>query len=174
MTFQSPTASSSASELAAFQMIIEEIRRSLAGRLGSPFNTNPDSISFGSVATGSVIVTGSASVDPASDPNQVLNTAQTITASNTAIGGFSMVSSTYVANGFSSSSSTASSGVNLPLILGIAIPVSIIFVVVVAIVIVKVVRGKNQIGEKTVVKIENAGEPVPEEIHNDTANGLKM
>jgi hypothetical protein len=100
MTFQSPTASSTESEMASFQLIIEEIRRSLAGRLGSPYNTNPDSIDFGSIASGSVIVTGSVSVPDGTDPNQVLNTASTITASNTAIGGFSMIDSTYVASGF--------------------------------------------------------------------------
>lgn len=145
MTFKSPTASSSQAELVSFQLILEEIRRSLAGRLGSPYNTNPDSISFGSIASGSVVVTGQVDVPPSSNPNQVLNTANTIVASNTAIGEFSMVGSTYVANGFTSTSSTSSS-VNLPLILGIAIPVAVIFIVVVVVIVIKVGRGKNSIG----------------------------
>lgn len=152
MTFQSPTASSSQAELVGFQLIIEEIRRSLGGRLGAPYNTNPDSISFGTIASGSVIVTGDISVDPSSDPNQVLNTAQTITSSNTAIGSFQMVGSTYTASGFTATTSSSSS-VNLPLILGVAIPVSIIFVVVVVVIVIKVGRGKNSIAEKEVVKV---------------------
>lgn len=147
LTFQSPTASSSQAELASFQLILEEIRGSLAGRLGSPYNTNPDSISFGTIASGSVTVTGQIDAS-SSNANQVLNTANTITASNTAIGSFQMVSSTYTASGFTTPTTTTSSSVNLPLILGIAIPVAVIFLVVVVVIIVKIGRGKNAISDR--------------------------
>jgi hypothetical protein len=115
----------------------------LAGRLGSPYNTNPDSITFGTIASGSVVVTGSIGVDLSSDPNTVLRNAREISTSNTAIGSFKMVGSTYTANGFQEASS-----INLPLILGLAIPLSTLFITVVAVIVVKVIRDRNSVAEK--------------------------
>ncbi len=84
---------------------------------------------------------------------------------------------TYVANGFNPS--TASSSVNLPLILGITIPVVILFVVVGVIVFVKLRAKGNSI--KEVEKVDQLQVPAnkPEVNayqqmeHEDTANNLK-
>ena len=140
----------------------------MAGRLGSPYNTNPDSISFGTIASGSVVVTGSIGVDPSSDPNQVLKSAREISSSNTAIGSFQMVGSTYTANGFEESSS-----INMPLILGLSIPLTILFIVVVVVIVIKVIRDRNSVAEKDVAKMDVVVEPNPVE-PDDTANNLQL
>jgi len=64
--------------------------------------------------------------------------------------GFTLFSSSIVANGFNPS--TAPSSVNLPLLLGITIPVVILFVVIGAIVFVKLRAKANTI--KEVEKVE--------------------
>lgn len=58
--------------------------------------------------------------------------------------GFSLVSSSYVANGFNPSSSS-SSEVNLPLVLGIAIPVGVLVIIVTIVIIVKMKARANAI-----------------------------
>ena len=58
--------------------------------------------------------------------------------------GFSLVSSSYVANGFNPSSSSSSS-VNMPLVLGIAIPVAVLVIIVTIVIIVKMKARANAI-----------------------------
>ena len=153
MTFQAPTASSTQAEFLSFQNIIEEIRQTLAGQLGSPYNTNPDSISFGTLASGSVIVSGNISVSNSSQGSNLMNSINNkIGSSSTFAGPFALTSSSYTASGFASTAT--SSAINMPLILGISIPVGVLFVVVAVIVIVKVRHRNNSIGsvEEQVMK----------------------
>jgi len=113
----------------------------------------------------------------------VLSSAQSISSSNTAIGSYQLVGSTYTSNGFSSSSS---SSVNIPLVLGITIPVCVVFIVVVVVIVIKLRRG-NKVLDKEVVKVEvispinspaeHMEAPIQfdhiNEEHNDTANTLR-
>lgn len=146
----------------------------MAINLGSPYNTNPSLISFDNVRSGSVIVAGYCDTNGAS-ASQVYNKAANIGSGSYA--GFTPYDVTYVANGFNPS--TASSSVNLPLILGITIPVVILFVVVGVIVFVKLRAKGNSI--KEVEKVDQLQVPAnkPEVNayqqmeHEDTANNLK-
>lgn len=119
----------------------------MAVNLGSPYDTNPSLISFDTIRSGSVIVSGSCDTTGAT-PTNVYNNAGKIGSGSYA--GFTPYDVTYVANGFNPS--TSSSNVNLPLILGITIPVVILFVVVGAIVFVKLRAKGNSI--KEVEKVE--------------------
>jgi len=150
ITFSSPTAASSAAEISAFMIILEEIRQSLAGLMGAPYNTNPNLISFSSLTSGSVIVGGKMSTTSGSDPTAVLSSASSNIVGN-GFSGFQVQSTAFVANGFNPSSSSSSS-VNLPLILGLSIPLGVIFIIVVAVIIVKIKAKNNDIRE--VAKIE--------------------
>jgi hypothetical protein len=102
MTFSSPTAASTAAELAAFMIVLEEVRASIAGLLGAPYNTNPDLISFGSILSGSVKVGGNVDTS-SSTPTSTYASMSNIQPSG-GYSGFSMYSSSFVANGFTPSS----------------------------------------------------------------------
>jgi len=182
MTFSSSSSSTASAELTQFQNLLEEIKYTIANRLGSPYSTNPDLISFKSVASGSVILAGDIGVTSGGNANSVLGSAQGINSGTTAIGQFQMVGSSYVASGFTESSS---SSINLPLVLGITIPVAAIFIVVVIVIIVKVRNNKNSIlDSREVVKVENADnspggnrERSPHEdviVEDNTANNLRI
>ena len=178
MTFSAPTASSTSAELAQFQNLIQEVKYTLANLLGAPYSTNPDLISFKTVASGSVALGGNIGVASGGNGNTVLNNAKNINSQSTAIGQFQMVGSSYSASGFTESSS---SSVNLPLVLGITIPVAVIFIVVVTVIIVKVRKSKNSIlDNREVVKVESSGnspgagrlEDVI--VEDNTANSLRI
>lgn len=143
ITFVRPTASSTAAELQAFQLILGEIRLSLAVIMGSPYNSNSYLISFTTLTTESVIVGGILNI-PSSNPKELLNTVSNNVQASAGYGGFSLGSTTFVDNGFSGSGSS-SSEINLPLILGIDIPLTVIFIIVVVVVIVKVSKKNNDI-----------------------------
>jgi hypothetical protein len=142
MTFSSPTATSTAAELAAFMIVLEEVRASIAGLLGAPYNTNPDLISFGSILSGSVKIGGNVDTSQ-STPTSTYSSMNNIQPSG-GYSGFSMYSSSFVANGFTPGSS---SSVNIPLILGIAIPVGVLFIIVAVVIIVKLKKRANAIKE---------------------------
>ena len=82
---------------------IEEIRASLAGRLGEPYASNPNLITFTTIVKGSVITGGQIGVDPSLSGNTVLSTANSITPSG-GWGTFKLASASYSANGFTPSS----------------------------------------------------------------------
>jgi hypothetical protein len=175
VTFSSPTAASSAAELQSFMVVLEEIRASMAVNLGSPYNTNPSLISFTNIRSGSVIVGGQCDTT-GTVATDAYNKVGNIGAGS--YSGFTPQDVTYVANGFNPS--TASSSVNLPLILGITIPVVILFIVVGAIVFVKLRAKGNSI--KEVEKVEQVQVPAGDKPetnayqqmeHEDTANNLK-
>jgi hypothetical protein len=177
MTFSSPTATSTASELQAFMVVVEEIRASIAGNLGTPYNTNPSLISFASVLSGSIQVGGN--IDTSQSTPSATYTAMSSIQPSGGYSGFSMHSSSYVANGFNPS--TSPSSVNLPLVLGITIPVVILFVVVGVIIIVKLRHKGNAIKEVEKVEQLQVGQPVDkveentynQMEQNDTANNLR-
>ena len=79
-----------------------------------------------------------------------------------------MVSSTYVANGFTASSDDDDS-VDTALVLGIVIPVSVVLIVVVIIIVVKVTRKPRGVAEVSEPPIHV--EAVERE---DTANNFKV
>lgn len=141
LTFSSPSATSLASELQSFMVVIEEIRASVAGNLGTPFNTNPGLLSFSSITSGSVKISGNADTSQSS-PSTTYTAMGSIQPSGGYVG-FSLISSSYVANGFNPSNSA--SNVNLPLVLGITIPVVILFVVVGVVIFVKLRHKGNSI-----------------------------
>jgi hypothetical protein len=178
MTFSSPTASSSAAELQAFMIVIEEIRQSIAGNLGSPYNTDPSLISFSSVTSGSIVVGGTCDTSKSTSPSTAYQAISAVQPSG-GYPGFTLFSTSYVANGFNPT--TAASSVNLPLILGITIPVVILFIVVGAIVFVKLRAKGNAIKEVDKVEQIQIDPPAekPEENtyqqmeQNDTANNLR-
>ena len=143
MTFSSPTAATSAAELQAFMIVMEEIREVIAGQLGAPFNTNPSLISFSMVQSGSVKVGGNVDTSQSSSSSAAFAKVSTVQPSG-GYPGFQMVSSSYVANGFTADSTTT---VNMPLILGIAIPVGLLFIIVSVVVIVRLKKRANAIKE---------------------------
>jgi len=109
-----------------------------------------------------------------SSPSTVYTQAVSNVQSSGGYSGFSLVGSSFVANGFST---TSSSSTNLPLVLGITIPLGVIFIVVVVIVVVKVTRRTNDIRE--VAKVEEVAVVEPQglgeiEEHNDTAKNFKL
>ena len=169
ITLNSPTATSASAELSKFQNILQEFKEMLAGLMGEPYISNPDLIVFNSVASGSVVVAGNMGID-GSDPTSVLNDASNINSGQ--LGSYTLIGSSYSASGFTATETTSP---NLPLILGISIPVAVIFIVVVVIIIVKVRKPGNSIGEREVVKIEEANANQVEAVEpNDTANNLKV
>lgn len=145
--------------------------------MGTPYNTNPSLISFNSITSGSVTVSGY--VDTSTTTPSSAYTQMGSVQPSGGYSGFAMVSSTYVANGFNPS--TSSSSVNLPLVLGITIPVVILFIVVGVVIFVKLRHKGNAI--KEVEKVEQLqvsppGEKIEENTYqqmeqNDTANNLK-
>lgn len=153
--------------------VIEDVRLAIAGQLGTTFVSNPSLISFKTVKSGSVSVSGYFDTSSSSSANSVAASATNIQ-NNGGYVGFSLLSSTYVSNGFTSSSS---SSVNLPLVLGIAIPVGILFIVVAVVIIVKLKKRANAI--KEVEKVDDVViSPQPEnyqpmEQNETTANNLK-
>ena len=154
--------------------VIEDVRLAIAGQLGTTFVSDPSLISFKSVKSGSVSVSGYFDTSSSSSPSTVASSASNIQ-NNGGYVGFSLLSSTYVSNGFTSSSS--SSAVNLPLVLGIAIPVGILVIVVAVVIIVKLRKRANAI--KEVEKVDDVViSPQPEnyqpmEQNETTANNLK-
>lgn len=112
--------------------------------LGAPFNSNPNLISFSTIQSGSVILNGKIDSSKSPDANSAYGKVGSITPSGGYVG-FSLVSSSYVANGFTPSSS--SSSVNMPLVLGIAIPVGVLIIVVTIVIIVKMKAKANAIKE---------------------------
>ena len=110
--------------------------------MGSPYNTNPDSITFKTIASGSVVVGGNIGVPSGSSGSSALSSAQNINTQNTAVGPFGLVGATYTASGFTTE---ATSAVNIALILGITIPLVVIFIVVVVVIVIKVKNNKNQV-----------------------------
>jgi hypothetical protein len=111
--------------------------------LGAPFNSNPNLISFATIQSGSVILNGKIDSSQSPDANSAYGKVGSITPSGGYVG-FSLVSSSYVANGFTPSSS---SSVNLPLVMGIAIPVGVLVIVVTIVIIVKMRAKANAIKE---------------------------
>lgn len=111
--------------------------------LGAPFNSNPNLISFSTIQSGSVILNGKIDSSKSPDANSAYGKVGSITPSGGYVG-FSLVSSSYVANGFTPSSS---SSVNMPLVLGIAIPVGVLIIVVTIVIIVKMKAKANAIKE---------------------------
>jgi hypothetical protein len=99
MTFSSPTAASSSAEIASFMVVIEEIRASIAGNLGTPYNTNPSLISFSAVTSGSIKVGGSLDTSQSTSPSAAYDAMSNVQPSS--YSGFSMYSKSFVANGFS-------------------------------------------------------------------------
>lgn len=141
MVFKSPTTTNATTEYTNFMAAIEDIRLSIAGQLGTAFVSNPGLISFKTVKSGSVSVSGYIDTSSSSSANTVATSTSNIQNGGGYVG-FSLLSSTYVANGFTASSS---SSVNLPLVLGIAIPVGILFIVVSVVIIVKLKKRANAI-----------------------------
>jgi hypothetical protein len=111
--------------------------------LGAPFNSNPNLISFSTIQSGSVILNGKIDSSKSPDADSAYSKVGSITPSGGYVG-FSLVSSSYVANGFTPSSS---SSVNMPLVLGIAIPVGVLIIVVTIVIIVKMKAKANAIKE---------------------------
>lgn len=173
MVFKSPTTTNATTEYTNFMAVIEDVRLAIAGQLGTTFVANPDLISFKSINSGSVLVSGYIDTSSSSSANAVAASTSNIQ-NNGGYVGFSLLSSTYVSNGFTSSSS---SSVNLPLVLGIAIPVGILFIVVAVVIIVKLKKRANAI--KEVEKVDDVViSPQPEnyqpmEQNETTANNLK-
>ena len=118
-------------------IILEDIRESLAGNMGSPYNTNPSLISFSTIKSGSVIVGGVMSVQSGSSASSILSSAANSIVASGSYSCFALTSATFTGNGFNPSSSS-SSQVNLPLVLGLSIPLGIVFIIVVVVVIIKV------------------------------------
>jgi hypothetical protein len=131
-------------------IILEEIRATLAGLMGAPYNTNPNLISFSSILSGSVIVGGLMDTT-GSNPATSLTTATNKLGASPGFGSFDMTNSNFVANGFNPE--TEPTKINLPLVLGLSIPLGILLVVVVVIVIVKVRARNNDIREVTKVEV---------------------
>lgn len=96
-----------------------------------------------------MVVSGTCDTSQSSSPSSTYQAISTVQPSG-GYPGFSLISTSYVANGFNPS--TAPSSVNLPLVLGITIPVVILFIVVGAIVFVKLRAKANSI--KEVEKVE--------------------
>lgn len=104
LTFASPTAASPAEELQSFMIVMEEIRLNLGGVLGAPFSTTPELISFTSIVSGSVNVNGVADTSQSS-PDETYNSWDNVQPSGGYVG-FALVSSSYVANGFTPAESS--------------------------------------------------------------------
>ena len=65
----------------------------MATRMGAPYDSNPDKISFRSIRSGSVLLSGNIGVAGTINPNTVLDLANSITNGNTAVGSFNLVGS---------------------------------------------------------------------------------
>lgn len=120
-------------------IIMEEVRLNLAGTLGAPYSTNSKLISFNSIVSGSVITSGVVDTSQ-STPSSTYDAWGNVQPSGAYVG-FALVSSSYVANGFTP---PESSKINLPLVLGIAIPSGILLIVIVIVVVVKM-KKRNSI-----------------------------
>jgi hypothetical protein len=125
----------------SFMVYLEEIRLSIGGTLGAPYSTSPELISFSSIVSGSVITSGKVDTSQLA-PGQTYEAFGKIRPAGSYVG-FALVSSSYVANGFTPPSSD-SSQINLPLVLGIAIPSGILLIVIVVVVVVKL-KKRNSI-----------------------------
>jgi hypothetical protein len=79
-------------------LVIEEIRLSIAGKLGIDYTADPNKIIFDVVKSGSVQCNGRISVDSSQNSANVYTTASSITASS-GWGQYSLVSSSYTTNG---------------------------------------------------------------------------
>jgi hypothetical protein len=119
---------------------------SLAGLLGDPYSTNPSLISFKTLDSGSVAVSGVISCTSSSAAPSVYKTATSKIGVSGGFSGFSLVGVTYTANNIDTNSdSSSSSSVNLPLILGISIPAGVVLIIVIIVLIVKLSKPTNTI-----------------------------
>jgi len=99
LTFSSSTAGSTATEMRQFQSLLEEIRQTLSGKIGKGYEIFPHMVTFNSLATGSVIVKGNLGVPSNVSATTIYANTQNIQ-SNTVIGPFALVGSSYTASGF--------------------------------------------------------------------------
>ena len=103
MVFKSATTTNSTTEYTNFMAVIEDVRLAIAGQLGTTFVNDPSLISFKTVKSGSVSVSGYIDTSASSSANSVASSTSNIQ-NNGGYVGFSLLSSTYVANGFTTTS----------------------------------------------------------------------
>lgn len=141
LTFASAAAATPGDEKQSFMVYLEEIRLNIGGTLGAPYSTSPELISFSSIVSGSIIASGNVDTSLLA-PGSTYAAFSNMKPAGSYVG-FALVSSSYVANGFTPPSSESSS-INLPLVLGISIPSGILLIVIVVVVVVKL-KKRNSI-----------------------------